>query len=294
MGQMTPLPEVASTVYFRMGDDGEVLAAGGRPPALAELRPQLGLQHHEGIGYELVLALDAPVLQLVEEVDAALLSFAFLEQAIVQELPDVPFSSSVSRSLQPTDVEQDLNVPVLHFPDEDLALGDPVLDAFREAAEAETHIRMDWIEYQILARAPVSATDRAAWRRWTNRRKRRRRKRLPKTSPSHSFSLRGHAELDVGAGDLDIMFRYVMPLTHSRATRLAVCARRGNYGGCGQMVIRGRRSTTFSVRILGYSYPEENVPRSEEMNKFMIEKVSRKILGEIILKNRLPVFELVR
>ena len=65
---MTPLPEAASTAYFRIGDDGEVLAAGGRPPALVEPRPQLGLQQHGGLGYELVLALDAPVLQMCEGV----------------------------------------------------------------------------------------------------------------------------------------------------------------------------------------------------------------------------------
>ena len=65
MGQMTPLPMAACTAYFRIGDDGEVLAAGGRPPALVEPRPQLGLQQHGALGYELVLALDAQ-LQMCE------------------------------------------------------------------------------------------------------------------------------------------------------------------------------------------------------------------------------------
>ena len=77
---------------------------------------------HAGIGYELVLALDAPVMQMVEEV----YNYGFLhaplvlrEQMIVQEIP-VP--SSLGRATQPIDVEQVLNVPVLHMNDEDILL----------------------------------------------------------------------------------------------------------------------------------------------------------------------------
>ena len=63
---------------------------------------------------------------------------------------------------------------------------------------------MDWLEDRSLAGALVSADDRAAWWRWVKRRK----KKLPKTSSSRSFSFKVHAEVDVGAGDQGIMFRY--------------------------------------------------------------------------------------
>ena len=120
----TPPPAAAATEYYPLTEDeGGGLAAGGRPPALVEPRPQVGIQQHAGIGYELVLALDPPVLQMGEEVG----DYDFLhcclpdhpEQLIVQEIP-VP--SSVDCATQPMDVEHVLNVPVLHFHDEDLAL----------------------------------------------------------------------------------------------------------------------------------------------------------------------------
>ena len=108
-------------MYYRLDDD-EVLAAGGRPLALAEPRPQLGLPQHGGIGYEVVLKLDAPVLHVIEEVDDLHFlhdRFYLPEQMIVQEIPSFP---SVPRATQPTDVEQVLNVPALRFHDEDRVL----------------------------------------------------------------------------------------------------------------------------------------------------------------------------
>ena len=51
------------TEYFPMTDDeGCELSAGVRPSPLEEGRPQVKLPRHAGIGYELVQALDAPVL----------------------------------------------------------------------------------------------------------------------------------------------------------------------------------------------------------------------------------------
>ena len=77
-------------------------------------------------------SLDVPALQMVEEVD----DYNFLhdplylqEQMIVQEI-HVP--SSVDRATQPVDFEQVLNVPVLHFYDDDFALG-----AFLEQVTAQ-------------------------------------------------------------------------------------------------------------------------------------------------------------
>ena len=43
-GQMTPPPRAASTEYYRLDDDGDVLAA--RPTPLVEVRPQPGVQRH--------------------------------------------------------------------------------------------------------------------------------------------------------------------------------------------------------------------------------------------------------
>ena len=72
VGQKTPRPRAASTVYFSMTDDGDVLAA--RPTPLAEVRLQPGVLRHtvEHITDVLpyVQILDVPVpqnaIQLVE------------------------------------------------------------------------------------------------------------------------------------------------------------------------------------------------------------------------------------
>ena len=64
----TPPPAAATTEYYPLTpDEGGGLAAGGRPPALAEPRPQGQVEQHGGLGYELVLALEAPALQMMEE-----------------------------------------------------------------------------------------------------------------------------------------------------------------------------------------------------------------------------------
>ena len=76
----------AATVYYPLTDDedeGGGLAAGGRPPALAEPWPQVGIQQYSGIGYELVLALDAPVLHAVDD-DFGILSDAQLKNLLFQ------------------------------------------------------------------------------------------------------------------------------------------------------------------------------------------------------------------
>ena len=78
------------------------------------------MERHGGIGYEHVLALDAPVLQMVEEVDDVLLPPLVLqEQAIFLEIPEVPRCSSVVCAVQPTDFEQVLDVPVLNIDHDD-------------------------------------------------------------------------------------------------------------------------------------------------------------------------------
>ena len=107
----TPSPQAAATEYHRLTDEeGGELVVGARPTPLVERRPQGKVERHGGIGYEHVLALDAPVLRMVEEVDDVLLAPLVLqEQAIVLEIPEVPRPSSVVRAVQPTDFEQVLN-----------------------------------------------------------------------------------------------------------------------------------------------------------------------------------------
>ena len=84
-------------------------------------------------------SLDVPALHMIEEVDADMLArLAFPEQMIVQELPEVPCTSPVMRVLQPMDVEQVLNVPVLHIDEEDSLLNELLeLVALQETPEVQ-------------------------------------------------------------------------------------------------------------------------------------------------------------
>ena len=70
-------PKATKTVYFRMDDDGEMHSAGGRAPALLEPRPQLGLQRHTGVGFELLL--DVQVPQLGRDVEVVVQENVFLD-----------------------------------------------------------------------------------------------------------------------------------------------------------------------------------------------------------------------
>ena len=86
-------------MYFEMdtGEDDGSAPAAARPAPLMEVLPQVGLERHDGIAYELVQALDAPVLQTVEQLPNLVKFFAALspvpEQvvAVPKILPhDVP------------------------------------------------------------------------------------------------------------------------------------------------------------------------------------------------------------
>ena len=73
---------------------------------------------------------------LEEEVAVPLL--VLQEPVIVQELLEVPFSSSVKRVLQPTDVEEVLDVPVLHIDEDDSILNEFLeLVALQETPEVQ-------------------------------------------------------------------------------------------------------------------------------------------------------------
>merc|ERR1712065_86689 len=135
----------------------------------------------------------------------------------------------------------------------------------------------------------------------------------------------GKDDLDVGAGDQGIMFGYAtdetedaMPLTHSMATRLGKkltdVRKNGDLwwlrpDGKTQVTIEYVQRADGSVEprkihtvvistqhaeplkavrskeVAGYSGPEETAPSMDEMNKLIEEKVIRKTLEEIILKN---------
>ena len=84
------------------------MSAGVRPAPLPEGRQQGKLQRHAGIGYELVLALDAPVLQMVEQ---CLLVVA--EQVI--HVPKIILENIPSRRLcrDPQLAEQLVEVPTI-------------------------------------------------------------------------------------------------------------------------------------------------------------------------------------
>merc|ERR1711945_43311 len=142
----------------------------------------------------------------------------------------------------------------------------------------------------------------------------------------------GKDDLDVGAGDQGIMFGYAsdetedaMPLTHSMATRLGKkltdVRKNGDLwwlrpDGKTQVTIEYLQRADGSVEprkihtvvistqhaeplkavrskeVAGYSGPEETAPSMEEMNKLIEEKVIRKTLEEIILKNGQPALTL--
>ena len=142
----------------------------------------------------------------------------------------------------------------------------------------------------------------------------------------------GKDDLDVGAGDQGIMFGYAsdetedaMPLTHSMATRLGKkftdVRKNGDLwwlrpDGKTQVTIEYVQRADGSVEprkihtvvistqhaeplkavrskeVAGYSGPDETAPSMEEMNKLIEEKVIRKTLEEIILKNGQPALTL--
>ena len=104
----------AGAEYDVMSEDGELLAAVYGRPAARGLLDRRGPQRRQEV--------DEPslnVLALQEGADegcntrlAAVLSE--LQQRAVQDLPDGKVSPPVFRVLQPVDVEQVLDVPVLH------------------------------------------------------------------------------------------------------------------------------------------------------------------------------------
>jgi len=142
----------------------------------------------------------------------------------------------------------------------------------------------------------------------------------------------GKEDLDVGAGDQGIMFGYAsdetedaMPLTHLMATRLGKTLtdvrKSGELwwlrpDGKTQVTIEYVQKLDGSVEpqkihtvvistqhaeplkatrrkeVAGYSGPDATAPSMDEMNKLIEEKVVRRTLQEIILKNGKPAISL--
>merc|ERR1711985_160453 len=142
----------------------------------------------------------------------------------------------------------------------------------------------------------------------------------------------GKDDMDVGAGDQGIMFGYAsdetedcMPLTHSMATRLGKkltdVRKSGDLwwlrpDGKTQVTIEYLQRADGSVEpqkihtvvistqhaepskatrckeVAGYTGPDATAPTMEEMNKLIEEKVIKKTLEEIILKNGKPAITL--
>merc|ERR1712025_1030380 len=142
----------------------------------------------------------------------------------------------------------------------------------------------------------------------------------------------GKDEMDVGAGDQGIMFGYAtdetedcMPLTHSVATKLGkklTDVRKSGESwwlrpdGKTQVTIEYKQHADGSVEpvkfhtvvistqhaepskatrqkeVAGYNGPDMTAPSMEEMNKLIIEKVVKKTLEEITLKNGKPAISL--
>merc|ERR1711939_1294951 len=142
----------------------------------------------------------------------------------------------------------------------------------------------------------------------------------------------GKDDLDVGAGDQGIMFGYAsdetedcMPLTHLVATRLGKkltdVRKSGELwwlrpDGKTQVTIEYKQNVDGSVEplkfhtvvistqhaepskatrrkeVAGYTGPDATAPTMEEMNKLIVEKVVKKTLEEIKLKNGKPAISL--
>ena len=124
-----------------------------RPGPLLEPVPQLVRLQRHPLGIEHAPSLDVPALQRDEEADRSdqvAMLFA-LQQATVQDVPEVPVPSPMLRALQPMDVEQVLDFLVLRT----IELVDHALLAFLLEAENEEKAKMDRIEDMILEGPPV-------------------------------------------------------------------------------------------------------------------------------------------
>ena len=76
--------------YFELSSDDGRPTGGERPAALSEPWPQGKMERHDGIAYELVQALDAPVLQTVEQLPNVVQFLATQLPVIAEPVIEVP------------------------------------------------------------------------------------------------------------------------------------------------------------------------------------------------------------
>ena len=82
--------EVGPAEYFELSSDDGRPTGGKRPAALLEPWPQGKLVRHGGIGYELVQALDVPVLQTVEQLPNVVQFFSTQLPVVAEPVIAVP------------------------------------------------------------------------------------------------------------------------------------------------------------------------------------------------------------
>ena len=113
---------VGPAEYFELSSDDGRPTGGERPAALLEPWPQRKTERHDGIAYELVQALDAPVLQMVEQLPNVVQFFAMQLPVVAEpviEVPKIlPHDVPPRRLCRDTQLAEQLaEVPtILHFP----------------------------------------------------------------------------------------------------------------------------------------------------------------------------------
>ena len=111
---------VGPAEYFELSSDDGRPTGGERPAALSEPWPQGKMERHDGIAYELVQALDAPVLQTVEQLPNIVQFFAAQLPVVAEPVIEVPkiFLDTTPQLLgdvlrQPQMMEQLVDVPTV-------------------------------------------------------------------------------------------------------------------------------------------------------------------------------------
>ena len=141
----------AAAEFFTLSDEESELAGGMRPQPLCDVAWPLPVVRAASRVELMAPSLDVPSLQ-DEEVDgSAFLAFVTAsQQEIVQEIPEVCMPSACERALQPMDIEQVLDVPVLREIDFDFKLA-VALAHFEQLLVQETP------EVQVLTHARVDS-----------------------------------------------------------------------------------------------------------------------------------------
>ena len=123
--------------FYAMSEDSDVGDAGSRPRCLCEPQGSLSVWQHRGSCEASCPSLHVSVLHRIDEVDLAPL-LVLQEPALVQEISEVPGPFPLVRGLQPLDVEQVLDVPVLHHYDDFFNIAQLEQELSEQVIEQET------------------------------------------------------------------------------------------------------------------------------------------------------------